>query len=578
MHFNGYNKNLIGEKMIVSDRIALFLKEKGIDKVFLYPGGTVAPLINSLNKYSINVICFKNEQGAGYAAIGAAKISGFPQVVVVTSGPGVTNLITPIADSYFDSVPLIILTGQVGTNDINFQGKIRQTGFQEIKTTLLTKCITKFSKIAEIETVENTLSKAYNLAVTGRKGPVLIDLPMDVQQSQCKIIESIKNEPALADFDKKQVIKILDLLQKAEKPIVLAGNGIFQSKTVEKLREFAGKFGLPVVSSLPGIGTIATDNEKFFGFVGHTGEFHANLALKYSDFCLVLGARLDVRQTGSETKDFCENKQIIRVDIDSGELKSGRIKGNVNLNMDLNDFFGIALEEEILNKVNLSSWFNQLRNWKDKYSSNQFYENLKTVSMYQIVKTVDKIIANEKVIVTTGVGTHQHIAARFFRYDYPKRQYFTSAGHGAMGYDIPVCIGAVIEKPDYKGVVFVGDGSLQMNTQELATIKEKNLPVKIFVFDNKRLGLVSQFQKLNWNDDPTTGDKINPDFAKISEAYGIKSFTIDSTDNMEEILEKALKDNEPVVVNCIVSEEEDVLPMLLGGQKLNQMYPFDEEV
>lgn len=564
--------------MLVSDKIAHFLNEKNINKVYLYPGGTVAPLINSLNKYKIEIICFKNEQGAGYAAIGAAKVSGKPSVVIVTSGPGVTNLITPIADSYFDSTPLIVFTGQVGTSDINLSGKTRQTGFQEIKTTELTKCITKFSEIASHDTIENTLNKAYEMATGNRPGPVLIDLPMDVQKSEWQEKENIGQIAEKHNFDKKTAKNILELLSKTEKPLILAGNGVYLSKTTEKLRIFAKNFNLPVVSSLPGIGTIPTNADNYFGFVGHTGKFFANLALKYSDFVLVLGSRLDVRQTGSEIEDFVKNKTVVKVDVDSSEIENGRIKASINLNSDLNDFFDFFDKTKKRYEIDNTKWFNQLSIWKKQYNSKQFYEKLKPLSMYNVVGETDNFTKNDKVIITTGVGTHQHIAARFFTYNYPNRMFLTSAGHGAMGFDIPTCIGAVMEKKDYTGIVFVGDGSFQMNVQELATIKQYNLPIKIFVFDNKRLGLVSQFQKLNWNTDPTTGDKINPDFAKIASSYGIQSFTVTEKTQLKPILEKCFGTTGPAVVNCMVTEEEDVLPMLLGGQKLNQMYPFNEEV
>jgi len=567
--------------MLVSDKMAKFLVEKNIKKVFLYPGGTVAPLINSLLKYNIEILTFKNEQGAGYAAIGAAKISGSPQVVIVTSGPGVTNLITPIADGFFDSVPLIVFTGQVGTSDINFSNKIRQTGFQEIKTTKITKHITKFSEIAKAETIENTLNTAYNLAISGRKGPILIDLPMDVQKTFVKEDEQVKrnqeNGHILENKQQKNIEKLLNALTNAKKPLILAGNGVFLSETVDKLRNFADKYNLPVITSLPGLGVVDTNSSNFFGFVGHTGEFYANLALNYCDLLIVLGARLDVRQTGSEIQEFVKNKTIVRVDVDNGELDFGRVKGNINIHCHLKDFFQFVENKKVETK-DYSDWFKKLESWKEQYSSKQFYENLEPLSMYDVVCSVDKITKGKKVVVTTGVGTHQHIAARFFNYNFKDRLYFTSAGHGAMGYDIPVSIGAVMENKDYLGVVFVGDGSFQMNIQELATIRENNLPVKIFVFDNKRLALVSQFQKLNWEKDPTTGNKVNPDFEQIAKGYGIASYTINNKTEIKEVLKQVFKDNLPAVVNCKITEKEDVLPMLLGGQKLNQMYPFDKEV
>jgi acetolactate synthase-1/2/3 large subunit len=568
--------------MLGSEIIAKTLKSLGVNKVFFYPGGTIAPVLDSLLKEGIEIVCTKNEQGAGYAAIGAAKVSGKTQVVMVTSGPGATNVLTPVADAYYDSVPLLVLTGQVGTKDINYQKKLRQTGFQETDTVNIFKPITKDTRILNFgDAITEVIRSSYNLALSSRQGPVVIDLPMDVQRTEAKInfhsIKDIKKTRPAKQSAAYQ--KIINLIKKSQRPLILAGNGIYLSDSVSLLRKFVSKANIPVISSLPGVGTIPTNSPLYYKFLGHTGEFSANLAAFYSDLLIVLGARLDVRQTGTEITDFIQNKTIIRIDIDENELSESRVKSQVSLKEDLKIFLHTI--SEFINKSPKSSrkdWFSKLNKWKEDYDSKKYYQEDDLFS-YDIVKAVDEITKDQKVVVSTGVGIHQHIAARYFTYDYPKRKFLTSAGHGAMGYDIPAAIGAVIEeKKKTLGIVFVGDGSFQMNIQELATISEMNLPIKIIILDNNRLGLVSQFQMANWGKDPGTGNKINPSFAKIAQGYGIKSYELSSKKDIKKILLKVFSDNLPAIVHCHIKNTEDIVPMLMAGQKLNEMWPHKEAV
>ncbi len=571
--------------MLVSDVIAKTLSLLGVKAVFLYPGGTIAPLLDSLAKEGIDYICARNEQGAGYSAIGIAKVSNETQVVIVTSGPGATNLLTPVADAYYDSVPLLVFTGQVGTKDINFEEKIRQTGFQETDTVDIFKSVTKKAHtLALDEDISRTIYDSFMLTKEGRPGPVLVDLPMDVQRSEIKQEDSKK---FLADIskeinsskDKSSVFsKISGLIYKSKRPLILAGNGIYISDSVNEFRSFVRKYNIPVVCSLPGVGTLPSNHPLYFSFLGHTGEYFANLAAYYSDFLIVLGARLDLRQTGSEIGSFEENKIIVRVDIDKNELEYGRVKGNINVNMDLKQFFDeFLLLDFKISSNKYSAWIKQINDWKNKFNSSQFYQN-PSLGMYDVIKAVDKISKNKKVIVSSGVGMHQQLVARYFTFDYPKRIWLTSAGHGTMGFDIPAAIGAIMHfSKNYMGIVFAGDGSFQMNIQELATIKEYNLPIKMFVLDNERLGIVSQFQILNWGKDPSTGNKQNPSFSEIAKGYGLKGFDVFSRKELKDVLNATFQDNLPSVIHCHTSSKEDVLPMLLGGQKMNEMYPFEEK-
>jgi len=569
--------------MLGAEIIAKTLKSIGVKRVFLFPGGTIAPLLDALVKEGIEYICARNEQGAGYGAIGAAKITGFPQIVMVTSGPGATNLLTPVADAYYDSVPLLVFTGQVGTKDINFEKKVRQTGFQETDTVNIFKPVTKKSHILSLdEDISRIIFDSFMLTKEGRPGPVLIDLPMDVQRSETKYknskksLNNISKDSNSSKGTNNIFSEIIKLISKSKEPLILAGNGIYTSNSVNEFRSFVEKCNIPVVCSMPGVGTLPSNHSLCFSFIGHTGEYFANLAAYYSDLLIVLGARLDLRQTGTEIDAFKKNKAIVRVDIDKNEIDFGRVKGNINVNMDLKRFFTEFLSyNSKIPKNKYTEWINKINSWKTKFHSSQFFKK-PDLCIYDIIRAVDEIVKGKKVIVSSGVGGHQQMVARYFTFDYPKRRWLTSAGHGTMGYDIPTNIGAILSaEKNSLGIVFVGDGSFQMNIQELATIREYNLPIKIFVLDNRRLGIVSQFQLLNWDSDPSTGNKKNPSFSKIGKAYGLKGYDIHEKKENLRILKEVFSDSSPAVVHCHVDYSENVLPMLLSGQKMNEMYPFN---
>ncbi len=563
-----------------SSIIANWLRDNKINKVFVYPGGTIAPLLDSLVKENIRLICTKNEQGAGYAAIGAAKVSGNPQVVIVTSGPGATNVITPVADAFYDSIPLVVFTGQVATASINRDKKLRQTGFQETDIVSMVRPVVKESfTLLPTDSIKEKITEAFHTAVSDRPGPVLIDLPMDTQQlsydAACKGHNQNHISGVSSDTGTIPSVSILkDLLQQSKRPIVIAGNGLYISKATDDFRTFIDKVKIPVVSSLPAVGVLPKDHDLYFSFLGHTGEFYANLAVYYSDLILVFGSRLDIRQTGTRT-DIFDNKQIVRVDIDLNEITYSRIKSNseITFHMDLKDFFTEAKKLHYP-QLDFGDWLSTIRDWQARYNSEQFYNEPDKLLKYDIVSHVSRLTQGLRVAVSTGVGSHQQITARYFDFDYPNRLWLSSCGHGTMGFDLPSVIGALIEGNNLDfGIVFVGDGSLQMNIQELATVKEYNLPVKIFVLDDNRLSLVSQFQLLNWKSDPTTGNKHNPDFADIARAYGLESIKIFSKDELVK-LDDVFRDKLPTLIHCHVSKKEDVLPMLLANQEMNEMYPF----
>jgi len=543
-------------------------------RVFVYPGGTIAPILELMDGCGIDVFCSRHEQGAGYAALAAARLGGEPQVVMVTSGPGVTNLATAVADAYFDSVPLVVLTGQVGTGDLRAPRVLRQRGFQEIDAVALMAPITKAQMTPmHPDEVAGAIETAFRVATDGRPGPVLVDLPMDVQRGT--LTAPAAAPPHLfvsTGVDRALVNRAAEWLAGARRPVVIAGQGVIQSGAVNALRQVAGRLGAPVSHSLLAMGVMPTDSPLSLGFHGHTGNQVAGLAIHHADVLLVVGSRLDVRQTGTRPDAFAPRARVIRIDIDETELAHSRVPMSLVLRNDAATAL-YALNEALTHHavgVDHEAWLQQIERWRAEHSLEPGPGN--RLKPQAVISALDRLTAHESVICVSGVGSHQQWTARHFTFDYPRRIWLTSGGHGAMGFDLPTAIGAQLARPAARVVCCVGDGSLQMNIQELASLTAYNLPVKIVVIDNHRLGIVSQFQRLNWGRDPTCGDKWNPDFAAIARAYGLYAATVTEEETLEQALESALATPGPALVHCIVDPDEDVSPMLLTGQTIDAMW------
>lgn len=554
-------------------------KEHGIERLYVYPGGTIAPILDCAKQEDMEIFCARHEQGAGYAALALARLTQTPQVVMVTSGPGVTNIITTVADAYYDSTPLVVLTGQVGTGDLRRDLPLRQRGFQECDTIALLRPVTKAQyQPEETDELVDVMREAFRKVVDGRPGPVLVDLPMDVQRgifsqpfSSPSGLEKVTPAGPQAD-DVKQLV---DWLMNAKRPLVIAGQGVLQSQAQEALRAFVERGGIPVSHSLLGLGAINGDSPLSLGFHGHTGNQYAGKAIHDADLVIAVGSRLDVRQTGNQFDSFAPGARLVRVDIDADEVRCSRIRTDLRIGADA----GITLEalNQSLEATKLPDWLEwreRIDEWRKAYPLS--YDKGHSLKPQQIVETASRLSSERKVICVSGVGAHQHWVARHFCFDYPQRRWLTSGGHGAMGYDLPTAIGAQLAAPDALVLCIVGDGSLQINIQELAVLAEHRLPVKVIVLDNHRLGIVSQFQHFNWHDDPATGDKWNPDFAAIARGYGIKAFTLDATDRVDGVLSQALAEEGPVLVHCLIDKKADIVPMLLAGQRLDKMWPYDE--
>jgi len=548
------------------------LAAHGVERLHVYPGGTIAPVVDRAVASGMGIYCARHEQGAGYAALAAARRRGTPQVVMVTSGPGVTNLVTAVADGYYDSTPLIVITGQVGTADLQRSRELRQRGFQEADALSILGSVTKagFQPKNGADLV-NDLAEAFRIAVDGRPGPVVIDVPMDVQRSEQPVAPlpgQAKREPA-PQVSGRQIGEVVEWLSRAQRPLVIAGQGVLLAQAQTQLRELLRLAPMPVSHSLLGLGAVPGDFILNLGFHGHTGTQAAGCAIQECDFLLVLGSRLDLRQTGTETAQFAPDARIVRVEADDSEIAHARVRidrtlrGDVGAVLDaLNAGIGrVALPD-------WSAWHARIEALKAEHAL-QYGPGLKPQA---IIEEAAKLTRGLEVDVVSGVGSHQQWVARHFDFDHPRRRWLTSGGHGAMGFDLPVAAGAQLDDPGRMVLCFVGDGSVQMNIQELAALVEYDLPVKIVVLDNRRLGIVSQFQLLNWAADPTCGRKRNPDFAAIARGYGMTGLTLNRVEDMQPRLRELIATPGPALLHCLVDEAEDVSPMLLPGQTLDRMW------
>jgi acetolactate synthase-1/2/3 large subunit len=563
-------RELLGADVVLDT----FLRH-GVEHVFIFPGGTIAPILDRIEKRSkIEIVCPRTEQGAGYGALGYARVTGKTAVFMVTSGPGVTNAVTPIADAYYDNIPMVVITGQVGTGDMRGDLPIKQRGFQEVDTVDLMKPITKAAfLVKDIRELPNVMEAAFFLARSGRQGPVVVDLPMNVQRGTLTEdgFSPIEKHTEVLPFVPADKIETLaQWIGEAERPVILAGGGVIASGATEELRALADRHRIPVIMSMPGMGAYPSDGELSLGLCGYAGSQYANMAMYKADLLIGIGTTFHLRQTGSLPDKTVEKGRIARIDLDINELNHSRVPLDLEINADARA--ALAALDRALPRPSAKTghWLAQVAAWKKLYPLVTGKPG-KLPKPQDVIAAVNDAVCGGHVIATTGVGQHQVWVPRHFDFDAPRRMLLTSSGHGTMGFDLPAAIGAKIAAPDANVICFVGDGSLQMNIQELATITERQIDIKIVVLDNHALSIVAQFQRQNWKSHPSTGDKYNPDFAAIAQAYGIASVSITSADGMVEKLRDALAQTGPVLIHCHVDPQEDLLPMLLGGHTLDDM-------
>jgi acetolactate synthase-1/2/3 large subunit len=568
--------------MLVADYVAGVFLQNSVERVFMYPGGTIAPLVNACLAAGIKVECFKSEQGAGYAALAYARISGKPQVVLVTSGPGVTNVLSCLADAYYDSTPLVLITGQIGTGDLKSRPAVRQRGFQETPTVELTKPISKRSNcLMSTEDAFREVPLAFTEAVAQRRGPVVIDFPMDIQRTEIGssasvncVADGASNAMLAIDAGASQLIMdVGKAAQQARRPVLLLGHGALDAAAYKQYAAIAARLDALVVTSFLGLGAFDTQDPRFVGYVGHTGHFAANKAVFECDFLLVLGSRLDIRQTGSVVNQFVPDGKVAWVNLDVAELDNARVHADWKIQLDVGDFCDRLLEvlPDAGQAVDTPWHADILRVLREGFEDRPNPDST-DLSPRDVLQCIKKTIGDTELTVTTGVGCHQHWAARHLAFHPTDRRLLTSGGHGTMGYDLPSAIGAAMAQAGRRVLCVVGDGSFLMNIQELASLAERNLDVKILVMNNRRLGIVSQFQLITWGSDPATGDFKTPDFVAIARGFGIAADRLESLPELSQKIEKFWSQPGPSLLEVMTDAGADVSPMLLAGQTMGEMW------
>lgn len=551
------------------------LKEEGVDTIFGYPGGAVIDIFDTLARdfsQDFKFILVRHEQAAVHAADGYARATGKPGVCLVTSGPGGTNTVTGLATAYMDSIPVLVFTGQVPTQLIG------NDAFQEADIVGITRPCTKHNYlVSRTEELAKTIKEGFLIATTGRPGPVLIDLPKDVVQNKVKFdypktIEIPTYRPNVKAHP-PSVKRAAELIRLAERPVIYAGGGVITSGAHEELFKFASTLNFPVTSTLMGLGCFPATHPLFLGMLGMHGTFRANMAIDRTDLLLAIGARFDDRVTG-RVEEFAKDAKIIHIDIDPTSIQKN-IVVEVPIVCDAKDGLSKLIDELKIEGRSaeaddkLKEWHSQLTAWRNQ-------QRLRFDRTSEIIKpqfVIEKLYEMTKgqAIITTEVGQNQMWAAQYYLFDHP-RTFLTSGGLGTMGYGFPAAIGAQVAFPDKTVIDIAGDGSIQMNIQELATVVQYKLPVKIAILNNGYLGMVRQWQERFYDKVYSHTDiTVAPDFVKLAEAYGAVGLRATKSSEVEKVIEKALETSGPVIIDFIVDRDEGVYPMVPAGAPIKEM-------
>lgn len=534
-----------------------FLIQNGVTEIFGYPGGAIMPFYDALYKSKLKHLLFRHEQGAIMAAIGYARASNKIGVCVATSGPGATNLITGLSDALLDSVPIIVITGQVDSKLIGTDS------FQEVDILGMSLACTKYSFLVNsIEDLQKTVNDAFYIAKNNRPGPVLIDIPKDIQ---LKKICSNFNYVIIKDKKSLFINKITDaknIIMKSKKPILYIGGGVFISKATKEVRKLSYISGIPSVCTLKGLGVLTSNDYYYLGMIGMHGNKSANLAVQRSDLLIAIGARFDDRVTG-KIDTFAPNAKIIHIDIDESEFNKIRVS-DICLLGDIK-----YLLSNLYIKPDIISWQNEITILKKKYQWNYNYIGKKIYAPFLLKLLSEKI--NINTIITTDVGQHQMWVAQHIEFKSPN-SIITSGGLGSMGFGIPAAIGAKIAKPSNQIICISGDGSFMMNVQELCTIKRRKIAIKIILIDNNRLGMVRQWQELFFcKRYSETNLDDNPDFITLSKSFGINGHSISLKEEINSSLEILLNYDGPYILHVIIDELENVWPLVPPGSSNENM-------
>ncbi len=554
------------------------LEDQNVEFIFGYPGGAVLPIYDELKNFNfLKHILARHEQGAGHAAEGYARSSGKPGVLLVTSGPGATNAVTALTDAYMDSVPLVCISGQVPTHLIGTDA------FQECDTTGITRPCTKHNwLVKDIKDLEKTIHKAFEVATTGRPGPVLVDIPKDVQfqktnykkfKKQKKLNGKIHNH-----FSQKDIDDLIKLMSKASKPIFYTGGGVVNSgpKASELLRELVHTTGFPITTTLQGLGSYPGEDRQFLGMLGMHGSYEANNAMHDCDLMINIGARFDDRITG-KIDEFSPKSKKVHVDIDPSSINKN-VKVDLPIIGDVTEVIASTIKtikktkSNFLksNKQKVSKWWEKIEKWRS-INSFDFVNSDQTIKPQYAIQRLYELTKNKDTYITTEVGQHQMWAAQHYKFDKPNR-WMTSGGLGTMGYGLPAAVGVQVAHPNKLVIDIAGEASVLMTMQEMSTAVQYSLPIKIFILNNEYMGMVRQWQELlhdkNYSESYTAA---LPDFVKLAEAYGCVGIRASTPEELDDKIIEMINTERPVIFDCRVDKQENCFPMIPSGKPHNQM-------